>query len=289
MSKHKPIIALLAFILTCINAIVAATPKQLTDIIILGDSNIWLAGDSCNDHTGWTAWMKDTLQPGSCISYARSGATWSHTTATKSNTKENIAVLGNDNVIYNQVMRLREAKAEGTLISPDLILISAGGNDAWFANHRPLEFNQTVEEAFSEPASSLLAKSPNEVTSLPGAIRYDCLMLKETFPEAKIVLVAPTPMSKVEPKMLEKVSDIIEKSGRQLDIPTLRLDKAGLINRDVELKEHVNTYDGIHTNEKGAEKVGTFVAAKVIEMLQSNGHCHKCESDSKCECKKNQQ
>lgn len=258
----------------CVNAMTGASPEQV-NIIILGDSNIWLAGDSCNDHTGWTAWMKDALQPRSCVSYARSGATWSHTATTKKNTIEDIAVLGNDNVIYNQVMRLREAYAKGSLPKPDVILISAGGNDAWFANMRPREFDQTVEEAFAEPAADLLAKKPGQVTSLPGAIRYDCLLLKETFPEARIVLAAPTPMVKVEPQMLERVSDIIGQSGNRLGIPTLRLDKAGLINRDEELKAHIHTYDGIHTNEKGAEKVGRHVAEQLRDILGC-GHACKC-------------
>lgn len=274
MSKLKPFITLLAFFLMCVNAMTAASPAQV-DIIILGDSNIWLAGDSCNDHTGWAAWMKDALEPRSCVSYARSGATWSHTANTKKNTIEDIAVLGNDNVIYNQVMRLREAYSKGLIPKPDLILISAGGNDAWFANMRPLEFDQTVEQAFAEPVGDLLTKKPNQVTSLPGAIRYDCLLLKETFPDAKIVLAAPTPMVKVEPQMMERVSDIIEQSGKQLGIPTLRLDKAGLINRDDEMKSHVHTYDGIHTNEKGAEKVGRHVAEQLKATIGCGNSC-KC-------------
>ncbi len=275
MSKLKPFITLLAFFLMCVNAMAAGSPAQV-DIIILGDSNIWLAGDSCNDHTGWAAWMKDSLAPRSCMSLARSGATWSHTASTKKNTVEEIAVLGNDNVIYNQVMRLREAYAKGLIPKPDLILISAGGNDAWFANMRPLEFDQTVEQAFAEPAGDLIAKKPNQVTSLPGAIRYDCLLLKETFPDAKIVLAAPTPMVKVDPQMMERVSDIIEMSGKRLGIPTLRLDKAGLINRDDELKAHIHTYDGIHTNEKGAEKVGRHVADRLRTIIGCDNEC-KCK------------
>lgn len=288
MSRHRPFITFLAFILICINAMTAAAQEQQVNIIILGDSNIWLAGDSCNNHTGWTSWMKDILQPRSCISYARSGASWSHTSQTKCNTKENIAVLGDDNVIYNQVMRLREAKANGSLQAPDLILISSGGNDAWFSNKRPLEFNETVEQAFNDPVACLLAKKPNEVTSLSGAIRYDCLLLKETFPDAKIVLVTPTPMVKVEPDMLLRVSDIIEQSGRRLGISTLRLDKAELISRETELKEHVNTYDGIHTNERGAQKVGTYVAGKIRAMLNADSNCRNMKAGTNCECKKQQ-
>lgn len=268
MSRLKPFITLLAFMLMSINAMTAANPAEQVDIIILGDSNIWLAGDSCDNHNGWTAWAKDTLQPRSFLSYARSGASWSHTVETKKNTEEDIAVLGDDNVIYNQVMRLREAYATGRQAKPDIILIASGGNDAWFAHKRPLEFNETVDKAFATSDAAHLAKKPSEVTSLPGAIRYDCLLLRETFPDAKIVLLTSTPMVKVEPEKLRRVCDIIEQSGDRLGIPTLRLDKAGLISRDDEMKTHIHTYDGIHTNEKGAEKVGRHVAGELRKMLR---------------------
>lgn len=263
----------------CVNAITAAAQTTPVNIIILGDSNIWLAGDSCDNHTGWTAWMKDTLQPRSCVSYARSGASWSHTEETKKNTKENIAVLGNDNVIYNQVMRLREDYADGKSPKPDIIIIASGGNDAWFAHKRPHEFDQTVDEAFAIPTPTLLKKKPGEVTSLPGAIRYDCLLLKQLFPEAQIVLSTSTPMVKVEPEMLGQVCDIIEQSGNRLGILTLRLDKAGLISRDDEMKAHIHTYDGIHTNEKGAEKVGRYVAEKLRNIIgcSNAGKCNNCK------------
>lgn len=279
MSRQKPFITLLAFILMCVNAITAEAQSCPVDIIILGDSNIWLAGDSCDNHTGWTAWMKDTLRPRSCVSYARSGASWSHTTETKKNTTENIAVLGNDNVIYNQVMRLREDYAAGKCRKPDIIIIASGGNDAWFVHKRPQEFDRSVDEVFAIPASSLLGNAPCEVVSLPGAIRYDCLLLKQTFPDAQIIFSTSTPMVKVEPQMLGKVCDIIEHSGDRMGIPTLRLDKAGLISRDDEMKAHIHTYDGIHTNEKGAEKIGRYVAEKLMKITgcKHSGKCTHCK------------
>lgn len=263
MSRHKPIITLLAFVLLSLNAIASGPQMEPLDIVILGDSNIWLAGDSCDNHKGWAAWMKDELNPRSCRSYARSGASWSHTTETKENTKENIAILGNDNVIYNQVMRLRDAYDSGSQPRPNLILMAAGGNDAWFAHKRPLEFDESVDHVLAIPAATLLARKPSDVTSLPAAIRYDCLLLKQTFPDAKIVFITSTPMVKAEPDMLRRVCDIIEQTGTACDIPTLRLDKAGLISRDREMKEHVDTYDGVHTSERGAKKVGSYVAAKI--------------------------
>ena len=83
-------------------------------VVILGDSNTWLGGDGCDKAQGWNKWFRDAFQPATCRSYARSGATWTNTPETRRNTQENIGVLGNDNVIYNQICRLEEAINNGS-------------------------------------------------------------------------------------------------------------------------------------------------------------------------------
>lgn len=242
--------------------------------VILGDSNIWLAGDSCDNHQGWMAWLRDMRRLPDCLSYARSGASWSHTSDTKTNTTENIAVLGDDNVIYNQVLRLTDAVEQGLQATPTLLMVSAGGNDAWFAHKRPHEFDLTIDEAFAMPDSTLLSMSPGRVLSLPQAIRYDCLMLRRAFPQATIVLLTPTQMGKVEPDMLLRVSEIINSTATRLGLPVIRLDGDEPICRDAELTRHVNTYDGIHTTKQGARKVAEYVSARLDSILgrQATNH-----------------
>ena len=51
-------------------------------IVLLGDSNPFLGGDDCDKPEGWNKWFKDLAEPLSCRSYARSGATWTHTSKT---------------------------------------------------------------------------------------------------------------------------------------------------------------------------------------------------------------
>lgn len=243
-----------------------ATPSDRVTVI-LGDSNIWLAGDSCDNPQGWMTWLRDMRSLPDCLSYARSGASWSHTSATEVNTTENIAVLGDNNVIYNQVLRLIDAVEQGRQQPPTLLLVSAGGNDAWFANMRPHEFDLTVAEAFAMPDSALLSLPPGQVLSLPQAIRYDCLQLRHAFPQATIVLLTPMQMSKVEPGMLLRVSETIDSTASRLGLPVIRLDGNEPISRDVELAGHVNTYDGIHTSQGGARKVATYVSARLDTIL----------------------
>ena len=94
-------------------------------VVILGDSNTWIGGDDCDKPKGWNKWFVDEFRPLSCKSYARSGATWTNTSTTRENVVEDIAVLGNDNVIYNQIARLKRACDEGRQQTPDLIIIAA--------------------------------------------------------------------------------------------------------------------------------------------------------------------
>ena len=138
--------------------------QQPLDVIIFGDSNTWYGGDNCDKPRGWNKWFKDAFQPATIKSYARSGATWTNTTTTKRNTQENTARLGNDNVIYNQICRLEEAIDSGVQPQPQLILIMAGTNDAWFQKDRPGVFSVTAEEAFA--IDDIKDRPVSEITSL---------------------------------------------------------------------------------------------------------------------------
>ena len=192
----------------------AARAQQQLHIAILGDSNTWLGGDECDNQKGWNKWFKDILQPASCRSYARSGATWTHTTKTKRDTKENIGKLGKDNVIFNQVMRLKEAYDRGEQHKPDLILIAAGTNDAWFKKERPYAFNKDADDVFSESSKDFRKNDIDEILTLAEAVRYDCEWLSHFFPEAQIILLSPLQTTAAPTELIHQAGDIIEECGR---------------------------------------------------------------------------
>ena len=77
-------------------------------IAVLGDSNTWLGGDDCSQPRGWTTAFVRALHPASCRSYARSGATWTHTSATSCRPKAYTERLADDNVIFNQMVRMAD-------------------------------------------------------------------------------------------------------------------------------------------------------------------------------------
>ena len=151
-----------SLVLPMMMALTTVAQKPL-HVVILGDSNTWIGGDDCDQPQGWNKWFKDVFQPTTCKSYARSGATWTNTPQTHRNTLENIEVLGNDNVIYNQICRLQEAIDSGIQHTPQLILILAGTNDAWFTKARPMALSKSVCKVCSTDCCKITDRPVNEV------------------------------------------------------------------------------------------------------------------------------
>ena len=229
--------------------------QEQCHVVILGDSNTWIGGDHCDKPRGWNKWFKDAFQPTSIRSYAHSGATWTNTPKTQRNTQEITDILGNDNVIYNQVCRLEEAVDSGVQPKPQLILIMAGTNDAWFQKARPMVFSVTPEEAFA--IDSITQRSASQVVSLAESVRYNCELLKAAYPEARIILLTPMQSTAAGTASITKAGDIIESCGNRMNLSVIRMDQ-----------EPVYTTDGTHTTEVGAEHIGTFIAQQVATLLK---------------------
>ena len=228
--------------------------QQAIDVAILGDSNTWIGGDNCDKPRGWNKWFKDAFQPATIRSYARSGATWTNTTATKRNTHEDIDVLGDNNVIYNQICRLEEAVDRGEQPMPQLILIMAGTNDAWFQKDRPKVFDATAEEAFA--IDNIRQRRASQNLTLAESIRYGCETLNAVCPGARIILITPIQSSVIKKAYINKAGNIIEDCGKQMGISVIRLDKRVF-----------GMTDGIHTSERGAKEMGTLIAKQMATIL----------------------
>lgn len=228
----------------------AKSPAEM-NVVILGDSNSWIGGDDCSKPKGWNTWFNRLFAPASCRSYARSGATWSHTPATKINPGENIGVIGNDNVITNQIVRLQMAVESGEQTTPDLIIIAAGTNDLMFPRRRP----------------SALAQRENDPATVVGSLTIDCRKLRDRFPQARIVVLTPLQCVKFTNDRLHSLSDKMESAARKCGADVIRMDRNGSVVRDEELKVKKNTYDGIHTSEKGAEANGRYVAEQIKKII----------------------
>ncbi len=236
-------------------------------VVFLGDSNTWLGGDDCKKPKGWNTWFCKSLRPRKALSYARSGATWTHTTRTKRNTTENIGRLGDNNVVYNQVERLRADVRNGSQEKPDIILILAGTNDCWFANQHPKAFAQSAEQSLVDSLLNL-DQPISEGYTLAGAVQLNCTLLCIDFPKARIVLLTPFETTQASDSLIATAGDIIEVCARQMNLDCIRLDKESGISSEKEKVQRTFTYDGTHTNENGARRVGEHVAKRLRAIKQ---------------------
>lgn len=247
------------------------------NVVLLGDSNTWLGGDDCDRPRGWSKWFRDAFVPVTCRSYARSGATWTNTERTRRNTEDYTELLGDDNVIYNQINRLADEVGEGRQAVPDLIVIAAGTNDAWFRKARPRAFDMTADEAFTNAAKAADTVSANitdrrvsDVLTLAESVRYGCEMLIESFPKALIVLLTPLQSTAVGTDDIRRAGDIIEGCGRRMAIGVIRQDGDEFVCREQEAKRKRMTTDGTHTSEAGARRNGERIA-RMVAMIMDNG------------------
>ncbi len=263
-----PIRFLLLFcVLICKSCLLSAVNGHDLNIVILGDSNTSIGGDDCTNPKGWTKWFADKISPKTCKSYARSGATWTNTVRTRYDIVENTQVLSDNNVIFNQMNRLITACDNQQQPSPDLILIAAGTNDAWFNSKRPGIFSKTLEQAFGTPNTFNAPQKVSSVVSLAGSVKLICEKLMSRFPDAQIVLLSPMQTTKASYDIINKVGNILEECAHRMSIPIIRQDYITGVYSSRETNGYFLTVDGTHTSERGARRNGYLIANLITALL----------------------
>ncbi|MCR5069570.1 MAG: SGNH/GDSL hydrolase family protein [Prevotella sp.] len=253
----------LMIVVAMVAVLACAQDHAKMNVVILGDANTALGGDDCTGERGWTKWFKEAFAPATCISYARAGATWTNNALTKRNTEEKVNVVGNSNVIYNQVNRLKDIYKAGEQPEPSLIIVACGTYDAWFDSKRPEMFDMSASKAFKTSLQDLLMKKVHQVTSLSESVRYNCEILRDAFPDSRIVLVTPLQSVSAGEAKIKKVSDVIEDCGKRLSFTVIRLDKDGCVKfADERIKKHY-TKEGNLTSVEGAKLTGELIAERL--------------------------
>ena len=238
-------------------------------IALLGDSMTWIGGDSCQNETGWSHTLRESGIAAAIDVYARSGATWTNTSSTHRNPQHYSELLHDDNVIYNQAIRLIE-RADSCDSTPDIIILFAGANDAWFSAKRPGIFDKNDPETKYNSVAD-----PRDATSLAESITLVTDLLTDRFPAAVLIFVTPLQMSKTDAETIFKVSDIIEQTASEKGWVTLRADKDTGIRHEEEAESPKFTYDGVHTNPAGARILGDYILSHIIPLSHHTTHLPK--------------
>lgn len=248
----------LSLLLWSVMPSMAANPQL--HVVALGDSNTWIGGDSCNLDRGWTKWFALNFQPASIRSYARSGATWTHTPATCRDVIGYSERLADNNVVFNQVQRLLLDVRQARCPRPDIIFIAAGTNDVWFRSQRPQVFEQSSEDVFAMPLHDVLSMQMGQITTLPLAVRYNCAVLRKHFPHVHIVLLTPLQTIQADLSEILHAGNLIADCAHRMNCSVIRQDKEGGVQSSREMKSRRYTTDGTHLNVAGARRMGQWIA-----------------------------
>lgn len=233
-------------------------------VALLGDSMTWISGQDCENPTGWAYYLKQAGVTDTLMIFARSGATWTNTSSTKANPLHYSEILDDQNVIYNQVIRLIDFCK--THQAPDKINIYAGANDAWFQDKRPGIFSPCL----SQPGDPQKV-NPAECTSLTESIELCVGLLKSHFPNADITLITPVEAGKIPTARIHKVGDTIQQTGSRLGIPVLRGDRnIPILHEEEKDKRRHYTYDGAHTNPEGARLIARYIMSELFPQQTNN-------------------
>lgn len=176
-------------------------------------------------------------------------------------------MLDNDNVVYNQALRLISDVSNGRTGSPDCIVVFAGANDAWFSARRPGIFDEDKSHLDKKYS---IDSQVSSATSLLSSVALVCDILQQSFPSAYFIIVTPIQMSKVSADNIFKVSDTIEKAAVSRGCSVLRADKYVDIRHEVESKKLKYTYDGVHTNPEGARLIAKYILPCLNMMTTGN-------------------
>lgn len=233
--------------------------------VFLGDSNLWIGGDDCSKDCSWSHEVCKSFNARG-INLARSGATWTCTSTTREAPEEYSEKLSDNNVIFNQVVRLMNINFEKDYGKwPDAIFVAAGTNDAWFEQHRPGMWNMSPAQAWQ--LSEVLADAePSKLTSLPAAVVNALCIIAEGFEDSRIVVVGPPLTTACSEEKVHKVSRTIQQSLGDLaeSITFVKLDSPEIIDPTVEKTAPTLTTDGTHTNHRGAKAI----ADKIIAIMR---------------------
>lgn len=238
----------------------------------------WLfMGDSITHlPNGWVSYFNQILKPSLSVNVSVDGAKWKDFIGTvyDGNPLCNGPDNNVNNVIGNQIEKVIRGKdvnhenyAEVSAYSDfDFIIIACGTNDY------PIDDADNVAlETIFYGTDAVIPLTDVDRTTMAGAMRYAYEKLMSLYPDAKIFYCTPIQASNYKRSYQSTIDkcNMIKKVCEKLSITVIDSEKCGICG----LYENKNAagrdlYDGLHTNENGSKKLGTYNANAVINSIK---------------------
>ncbi|WP_447766990.1 SGNH/GDSL hydrolase family protein [Sphingobacterium faecium] len=195
----------------------------------------------------------------SVVRLARSGATWTNTIDTVYDVTSTGGSTTSDNVIWNQVNRLKKMISDGLAQNPDIIYISAGTND----------FGRPKGDITTAFTGAITGRTANQILTLTDAVRWNIELILAEWPNAQIILATPIQRGIADNSTIFNIGDLIEECGKRLSFHVIRQDQKIGVYGFKELNSPTFLYDFLHPNLTGANKIGDNVAPCLLSLISA--------------------
>ena len=228
----------------------------------LSSMNIAVLGDSISDvesgENGYGMWIdkfRSLANPRSFVDYAVGGAVWTFSSTTQSvSTRSEMTASNANNCIGNQFNRLKASVDNNDIVTPDLIFIIAGSNDAF--QNKTVGTPSTVFETDTAQSADITT-----LTNLCASIRYVIDKINAEYPKARIVLMTPISFGghASEFARLTPIRTAIQECSEYLGIYCIDGCKAGITFHREHLGRKYLISDLAHLTKLGGDLVGKFI------------------------------
>lgn len=235
------------------------------NVLTLGDS-ITAYGPSADN--GWQNYFNQVVKASRIDNVAVSGAHWR-------DLNDNTVYDGNpqpdsseQNVMGNQVQKIINNRSN-YLSDYDVIFLAAGTNE----RGNILPTYAEIDAQYYDAEGKVKPLSEVKRNTWPGCFRWVYENLRQLFPTAKIYVM--TPIQRYGTTMfqlVDTITQIEELLSERISVDSINMLNCGVYGSSYNGTSNSGDFiDGLHPNEKGARKMGYYVAQRFIEYFNNNG------------------
>lgn len=232
-------------------------PFENLNIVLFGDS---LTDLENNNITKWVQPFRNLITCKSFKDYARGYCTWTFKSDSSYNITDSSDSNVGNNVIWNQFNKLKNDVNNGTVNTPDVIMILAGTNDA-LQSIALGDINTTF-------SSSSQGTDITQLTTLAQSVRYVCDDIYKTYPNCKIIICTPLPIGTASgyPKSVE-VRNMLISCANVLNLDIIdQTYRSGIVwYREAQSNIYYRG-DGVHLNDLGGELIANFIYKELLNL-----------------------
>jgi lysophospholipase L1-like esterase len=116
-------------------------------------------------------------------------------------------------------------------------------------------------------ASPITGNNANTILDIATAIRYVCETLLNAYPDVQIILATPLQRGMDDNTPIFQIGQVIKDCAAMLAVGVIDQGKESGIYGKYDVSTHKYLRDGTHPTDAGNEKIGSFIATKLKNII----------------------